>query len=296
MTRLSQIGRAILRQRALLAFLAILALYGAYVYWRSFQRYVSTDDAYVGAHVISLAAQVSGPVARIFVHDNTAVAAHARLFEIDPHPYQIAVQAALATVQERKAILANAESINERTHRMAAHRFLSSQASDNAQATVKADAAALAAARAALAQARLNLAHCLIVAPTNGYLSNLTLRPGAYVQAGTPLFALIASNRYWVTANFKETVLAGIHLGDRAHIHIDMYPGHVFRGRVTGISGGSGTAFSLLPPENATGNWVKVTQRVPVRILIVDPSPRLPLRIGTSADATVFFRKTHHKS
>lgn len=293
MTRLSQIGRAILRQRALLAFLVILALYGAYVYWRSFQQYVSTDDAYVGAHVIPMAAQVSGPVAQIFMHDNTPVAAHSRLFEIDPHPYKIAVQAALATVQERRAILANAQSINERTHSMAAHRFLSSQASDSAQATVNADAAALAAARAALARARLNLTHCVVSAPTSGYLSNVTLRPGAYVQAGTPLFALIANRRYWVTANFKETALAAIHLGDRAHVHIDMYPGHVFRGRVIGISGGSGTAFSLLPPENATGNWVKVTQRVPVRILILDPNRQLPLRIGTSADATVFFRKTH---
>jgi membrane fusion protein (multidrug efflux system) len=293
MTRLSQIGRAILRQRALLAFLAILALYGAYVYWRSLQQYVSTDDAYVGAHVIPVAAQVSGPVARVFVHNNTMVAAHSRLFEIDPHPYKIAVRAALANVQERKAILVNVESINERTHSMAAHRFLSSQASDSAQATVNADAAALAAARAALARARLNLAHCFISAPTSGYLSNLKLQPGAYVQAGTPLFALIANSSYWVTANFKETSLAEIRLGDRAHIHIDMYPGHVFAGKVIGVSGGSGTAFSLLPPENATGNWVKVTQRVPVRVLILRPNPRFPLRIGTSADATVFFRKTH---
>ena len=295
MSRLSPIVRAVVRQKALLAFIAILLLYGAYVYWRSLQNYVSTDDAYVGAHVVSMAAQVAGPVAQLFVHDNEMVHAKERLFEIDPHPYKIAVQAAEASVQQRKALLINAESISGRTRRMAAHRFLSSQASETAQATVKADQAALAAARAALARAKLNLAHCLVRAPTEGFLSNMRLRPGAYIQAGTPLFALIASRTYWVTANFKETALSHIAVGDRAHIHIDMYPNHRFRGKVIGISGGSGTAFSLLPPENATGNWVTVTQRVPVRILILNPSPRWPLRIGTSANATVFFRKAHQR-
>ncbi|MHB1511819.1 MAG: efflux RND transporter periplasmic adaptor subunit [Acidiferrobacter sp.] len=295
MSRLSQMARALLRQRALLAFIAILLLYGAYVYWRSFQDYVSTDDAYVGAHVVSMAAQVSGPVSQLFVHDNETVRAHQRLFEIDPHPYQIAVRAAQASVEQRQALLVNAEAISGRTRRMAAHRFLSSQASETAQATVKADQAALEAARAALARAKLDLAHCLVRAPTAGSLSNMRLRPGAYIQAGTPLFALIASRTYWVTANFKETDLSHIAVGDRAHIHIDMYPNHLFHGKVIGISGGSGTAFSLLPPENATGNWVKVTQRVPVRILIQNPDPRWPLRIATSANATVFFRAAHQR-
>ena len=100
MSRLSQIVRALLRQKALLAFVAILLLYGAYVYWRSLQDYVSTDDAYVGAHVVSIAAQVAGPVAQVFVHDNRPVRTHQRLFEIDPHPYRIAVSAARALVQQ----------------------------------------------------------------------------------------------------------------------------------------------------------------------------------------------------
>ncbi len=295
MSRLLPLVRSLPRQKALLAFIAIRLLDGAYVYWRSLQDYVSTDDAYVGAHVVSMAAQVAGPVDRLFVHDNEAVHAGERLFEIDPHPYKIAVRAAEASVEQRQALLTNAEAISGRTRRMAAHRFLSSQASETAQATVKADQAALAAAQAAAARAKLNLAHCLVRAPTDGYLSNMRLRPGAYIQAGTPLFALIASHTYWVTANFKETDLSHIAVGDRAHVHIDMYSNHLFHGKVIGISGGSGTAFSLLPPENATGNWVKVTQRVPVRILILDPSPRWPLRIGTSADATVFFHKAHRR-
>lgn len=291
MTRLSRLGQTLLRQRALLAFVLILALYGAYVYWRHLQRYVSTDDAYVGAHVIAITPLVSGRVAHVYVHNNRAVRAHSRLFEISHRAYALAVRLAEATVAERQALLTNAEIINRRTHRMAAHKFLSPQASDNSLTQVRADAAALAAAKASLAQAKLNLAHSLVRAPTAGYLSNMRLQPGAYVEAGNPVFALIASKAYWVTANFKETAIAPIQIGDRAHIHVDMYPGHLFQGKVVGISGGSGTAFSLLPPENATGNWVKVTQRVPVRILILNPSPRWPLRIGTSASATVFFRK-----
>ncbi len=289
MSRVSRLGQIAARHRAILAFFGILVLYGAYVLWRSLQHYVSTDDAYVGAHVIPVAAQVSGPAMRVYIHNDRPVKAGQRLFEIDPHPFKIAVAQAIALIHERAAVLANAESINRRTEHMAAHRFVSSQALDNARTNVSADAALLAEAKAALARARLNLRHCLVRASVSGDISNLKLRPGAFVQAGNPLFALIASRLYWVTANFKETDLRHIRPGDRAHIHIDMYPGHLFRGRVVGISGGSGTAFSLLPPENATGNWVKVTQRVPVRIQILDPSPDSHLRIGTSATATVLF-------
>jgi membrane fusion protein (multidrug efflux system) len=263
------------------------------VFWRGLQTYVDTDDAYVGAHVINIAAQVSGPVLRVDVHNNSPVRAHQLLFEIDPHPFKLAVAAARATVAQRQALLANARIIASRTAGMATHHFLSPQAVDNADTTVASDRAALKAAEVALAQAQLNLRHCQVRAPTAGLTSNMHIRPGSYVQAGSPLFALIASHPYWVTANFKETEIRHIHPGDRAHIHVDMYPNHRFEGRVVSISGGSGTAFSLLPPENATGNWVKVTQRVPVRILVLDPSPRWPLRIGTSADVTVMFGRHH---
>ncbi|MDA8390238.1 MAG: HlyD family secretion protein [Gammaproteobacteria bacterium] len=289
MNRLSRLVQSILQQRALVVFFLALALYGGYVFWRHLQNYVSTDDAYVGAHVVPVAAQVSGPVAHLYVRDNSPVRQGQRLFEIDLHPFQIAVAAAKALVAERKAALVNAQFISERTTKMAARRFLSSQASQTAETAVQTDRAAWQAAQAALAQARLNLRHCLVRAATTGYISDMNIRTGTFIQEGTPLFALISSERYWVTANFKETELAHIHPGEKAHIHVDMYPGHLFRGRVESISGGSGTAFSLLPPENATGNWVKVTQRVPVRIVILNVSPKWPLRIGTSATATVYF-------
>ncbi len=99
-----------------------------------------------------------------------------------------------------------------------------------------------------------------------GRLSNVTLTAGSLVAAGQPLFALITDNSFHIDANFKETELHGIHPGQDVDIKIDMYPGQHFKGTVESLSGGTGTAFSLLPPQNATGNWVKIAQRVPVRI------------------------------
>lgn len=127
-----------------------------------------------------------------------------------------------------------------------------------------------------------------ITAPSAGWLSNMRLRPGSVIQAGTPAFAIIEDGPWWVDANFKETDLGRIKAGQPATIRLDMYPGTSLDGIVESISAGSGAIFSVLPPENATGNWVKVTQRFPVRIKITsEPDPDKPLRVGSSADVTV---------
>jgi membrane fusion protein, multidrug efflux system len=102
-----------------------------------------------------------------------------------------------------------------------------------------------------------------------------------------PLFVLIGEQEFWVDANFTETELKRVRPGQEATVKLDMYPDRPFHGVVESVSGGAGTAFSLLPPQNATGNWVKVTQRVPVRIRITDPDPNRPLRIGTTATVEV---------
>ncbi len=108
------------------------------------------------------------------------------------------------------------------------------------------------------------------------------------MQAGTPALALIEDGHWWVDANFKETDLARIKPGQPATIRLDMYPGTKLDGVVEAISAGSGATFSVLPPENATGNWVKVTQRFPIRIRITSqPNPDKPLRVGASADVTI---------
>jgi membrane fusion protein, multidrug efflux system len=135
-------------------------------------------------------------------------------------------------------------------------------------------------ARAAKEQADANLARTIIVAPTSGRVTKLTAAKGNYAQIGQALMMFVP-RELWVTANFKETQLTDMRPGQRVDIRVDAYPGHPFRGHVDSIQAGSGAAFSLLPPENATGNYVKVVQRVPVKI-VFDEAPGVYLGPGMS--------------
>lgn len=143
------------------------------------------------------------------------------------------------------------------------------------------------AAKAALDQAKLNLSYTKINAPADGQIVNFTSRVGNIVQPNIALFDLVEQNSWWVEANFKETQLSHLKPGLPATIVVDMYPDHIFHGLIDSISPGSGAAFAILPPENATGNWVKVTQRIPVKVIITDTSKDFPLRIGSSATVTI---------
>ena len=147
--------------------------------------------------------------------------------------------------------------------------------------------AQLQSAQAQLAQAQLQLHYTKIYAPHNGQLAKLTLRPGQTVTAYQSLFSLVDNNSWWVTANLKETSLSRVRVGQKVVVQVDMYPSHPFEGIVKSISPSSGSSFSLLPSENATGNWVKVTQRFPVRIDIIHPNKQYPLRIGASCTVTI---------
>jgi membrane fusion protein (multidrug efflux system) len=144
-------------------------------------------------------------------------------------------------------------------------------------------------ARAQLAQAELNLQYATVKAPVKGLVSRKTVEPGQIVQPGQPLMALIPLEEVWVTANFKETQLQNMRPGQRATVKVDAIGGKEFTGKVDSIAGATGARFSLLPPENATGNFVKVVQRVPVKILL-DPGqdPEHLLRPGLSAEPTVY--------
>ncbi len=151
--------------------------------------------------------------------------------------------------------------------------------------------AALKSAKVALSQARLDLQHTRLVAPADGIVGRVELRPGSFVSAGRALFALVETGKVWVDANFKETDLVRIRPGQAARVSVDLQPDKTFDGRVESLSPASGAAFSLLPPENATGNWVKVTQRFPVRIHILNPVPGL--RVGASSEVTVDTTQAH---
>jgi membrane fusion protein (multidrug efflux system) len=221
------------------------------------------------------------------------------------------VASAEAVLAQRRAEEANARNMWARNQQLMKSGFLSAQGAEQsrtalmtAEAATRAAEAGVAQARsvlgatgdenanvqaaaAALHQAELDLQRTKVVAASDGVVANFSLQPGNVVQPGVPLFVVVGTQEFWVDANFKETQLKTIRPGQHATITTDMYPDHPFEGVVQSVAGGAGSAFSLLPPQNATGNWVKVTQRVPVRIRIENPDPQHPLRIGTSATVKV---------
>jgi membrane fusion protein, multidrug efflux system len=311
--------------------LALIALLAGFAFMHYYGLTRSTENAYINADVVNVAAQVSGRVTAVYVQDNQHVRKGAPLFDIDPEPFAIAltraqadlalarqsarqdnaeVSVARAQIAQTESDLANARASYARDQELVAQHFLSQQTLDDAQAKQQSLQATLEQARAkltkalsapqnpeergdvlkaqaAIAQAKLDLEHTHVAAAQDGQISNLTLTAGSLVGAGAPLFALIADNSFHIDANFKETELAGIRPGQEVDIKIDMYPGRHFKGTVESLSGGTGTAFSLLPPQNATGNWVKIAQRVPVRIKLVPTDAEHPLRIGATATVSV---------
>jgi len=180
----------------------------------------------------------------------------------------------------RRVAAASVELANQQLHAAQA-RFKASN-SDGQQALVAEGAAEL-------NLAQLNLAYTQITAPVSGYITRKSVQPGINVQAGQPLLAIVDLEQPWIVANYKEGQLTHLEAGQKVEFTVDAYPGQIFRGRVDSLMAGTGAAFSLLPPENATGNYVKVVQRIPVKITI-DPSsdPRHQLRVGMSVEPTIF--------
>jgi membrane fusion protein (multidrug efflux system) len=304
----------------------------AYWYWQHGQTYESTENAYVNAHIVHIAAQVTGQVIALHVDENQSVKSGASLLNIDPAPFKIAVDRAAAQLQQarfqvqrtaaslhdaealvrqREAELKNAQITDTRTQDLLANKLVAKDRADLTETQLKIAEAALDSARARLAaehanlgssgdnnesirqatsaleQAQWDLRNCEVLAPVSGDVTNLNVRAGDVVAKNQALFAVIDGSEFWIDANFKETQLAAVRLGSEVEIRIDMYPNKVFHGKVDSISGGSGTAFSLLPTQNATGNWVKIAQRVPVKVKVLDPDPKFPLRIGTSGSVRV---------
>jgi membrane fusion protein (multidrug efflux system) len=145
----------------------------------------------------------------------------------------------------------------------------------------------LAAARAAVDNARLQLGYTVLLAPTSGVIAKRNVESGALVSIGQALMSIVPDEDIWVTANLKETQLAKVAIGNDVEFTVDAYPGRTFHGKVASLSPATGARFALLPPDNATGNFTKVVQRVPVRISVDRPDPRFPLKPGMSVDVTI---------
>lgn len=300
---------------------------GLWWYWRQSTLYPSTQDAYVGANIVTMAAQVSGRVKTVNASENQRVAAGDLLVELDPSVYRNAVDAAKAQVAsasqanaaysaqitaaeaelqsaqvgldtataqfDRNQDLFTKGDVTQAALDQSRSALAQAQAQVNraqaqlsqARSALASNGDALASAQAQLATAATNLDHTKIVAPADGWVSNISLREGATVTAYQPLFSLVENTQWWVDANFKETDLSRLIAGQPATVTIDMLPNVTFAGTVGSIAAGSGATFALLPAENATGNWVKVTQRFAIRINL-DPGTH-QLRSGASASVTV---------
>jgi len=260
------------------AALAIVGIgYGAFAMFHSF-THESTDDAFVDVHTVSMAPKVAGRVAVVRVDDNQLVKKGDVLVEIDPRDFQVALAQAKANLAKDKATQIQTDLNEKRALNLFSQNVISTQERDTNVATAESSRAAVHADEAAVEQAELNLGYTKITAPIDGYVTKEAVAIGDYLQVGQTLMALVPP-RVWVIANFKETQLRSMRPGQPVTISVDAYPGLKLEGRIDSVQAGSGAAFSLLPPENATGNYVKVVQRVPVKI-VLDEQQQLQRVLG----------------
>jgi membrane fusion protein (multidrug efflux system) len=273
--------RPLFRQRwfrlAMVVALVLVAV-GAGAWWWRASGQVSTDDAFIEGRIVRISAQVAGRIVRLAIVDNQWVKQGDLLVQLDDREYR--AQAAQAEAETRAAVVAaeNAAADARRAEQLFARQLIARQALDAAQATARMRAADAEAARKRTAEAELKLDYTRITAPEAGRVTHRTVEEGAYVQVGQALMTVVP-NDFWVIANFKETQLTNVRPGQPVDIEVDAYPHTVLKGHVDSIQAGTGARFSLLPPENATGNYVKVVQRVPVKI-VFDRLPDDPSRLG----------------
>ncbi len=290
--------------------------------WLWGRTHVSSDNAQVDGHVVPILPKVGGFVTQVRVEENQRVNAGDTLVTLDDRDFRERLaqteadyRAALAGVSsntrvgQADAAIRQAEANARKAHAdldrllpLAEREIVSQQQLDATQATAAAADAQVAAAQASLAaadarvaaaraardEAALQLSYTRITAPRSGIVSKKTVELGQLVQPGQPLMSVVPLDDVWVVANLKETEVADVNPGDAADITVDAYPGAHVGGHVESLSPATGAKFSLLPPDNATGNFTKVVQRIPVRIRLDRPNdPGRPLRPGMSVVVTV---------
>jgi membrane fusion protein (multidrug efflux system) len=326
------------RRVLLLGVLPLATLTAGLVFYLNGGRYVTTDDAYVGAQKVLITPDISGKIEKVVVREGQQVNEGDVLFEFDPVPFRLAVQQAKATLDQTRTTYDNLKAnikiygdmldlaqqgvdlkrrdVDRKTA-LAKNNFGSQLDLDNAaNALVTASAQAeflkqqlsssktqllgdpdlpleqfppYAQAKAALDQAERNLDHTVMRAPMGGIATQVDqIQLGRFVAAGTPVFSVIDTSKPWVDANPKESDFTYVAAGQPVTVEVDAFPNHVFKGTLGSVSPGTGAQFAILPPQNATGNFVKVVQRVPVRIYF-DSSDKYAqkLKAGMSAYTTI---------
>jgi membrane fusion protein (multidrug efflux system) len=297
--------RAILFSALAVAIAAAGAGYGTY--WKQIgSRYVSTDNAYTAAEVALVTAEIDGPVKQVNVVDSQQVKRDEVLVVIDDTDTQLTlrqaqadyaraqaqVMAATADVARSGIDLKRREALVESGSVSGDELTHVKYGASDARAALNAARAAVALAQARVDKAQVDLGRTLIRSPIDGVIARRQVQLGQRVQPSTPLLSVVPVSDMYVNANFKEVQLKMVRPGQKVELVSDLYGRKVaFHGIVVGFSGGTGAAFALIPAQNATGNWIKVVQRLPVRIrLNRDELAAHPLRVGLSMDATVDLR------
>jgi len=333
------------RRTLLLVVLPLVALLAGLTFYLNGGRYVTTDDAYVGAQKVLITPDISGKIINIAVREGQQVAAGDVMFQIDPVPFELAVAQARAKLADAKTshdnLVANVklygdtvELVNagialkqrdvDRKTALAKNNFGSQLDLDNsATALVTAQAQlqlvkqqqstalnqllgnpelpleqfpAYLQAKAALDDAQRNLDLTTVRAPMAGVATQVDqIQLGRFVAVGTPVFAVIDTSRPWVDANLKESDFTYVAVGQTVTIDVDAFPDHAFKGTIGSLSPGTGAQFAILPPQNATGNFVKVVQRVPVRIYF-DSNDKFVQKLKAGMSAYTSIDTGHRRS
>lgn len=272
----------------ILAGIVIIGVVGAVIYFVNNLNHETTDDAYIEGRIHVIAPKISGTVLKVQVEDNQLIKKADLLVEIDPVDYFLKVKEAEANLAIRKATLEQSVRDRHRAESLFNGKVIPKEKYEFVLTAYNLAKAQMEAAKQQLNISRQNLRYTKIYSPVDGYVTKKSLEIGNQVNLGQPLMAIIGLKDIWLTANYKETQLKKVKPGQRVLIKVDTYPGKVFTGRVDSIMAGTGAAFSLFPPENALGNYVKVVQRVPVKIVFDDNVDQgHVLRIGMSCVPTI---------
>lgn len=281
--------------------LLITIITGAWLWYES--HYESTDDAYIESHMVRVSPRVSGQITEVFIDDNQKVESGDIVAQIDDTDYKVKLAQAEANYQRalfnqdiakanltaKQSEIDLAQTDLDRYKRLYEAGAVSKQTLDNAQTRLdgvkanlesaehgvfseqqnKVSDADLKALKALKDQAELNLSYTKIKAPQSGVVTNKNVEKGMYVQTGQSIFALVPSE-VWIVANFKESQIGDMKPGQEVKIKIDAYKNKVFNGKVDSIQRASGAKSSLFPPENAVGSFVKIVQRIPVKIVFTE--------------------------
>jgi membrane fusion protein (multidrug efflux system) len=333
------------RRFLLLVVLPLAAVIGGVAFYLSGGRYVTTDDAYVGAQKVLITPDVSGKIIKVTVKEGQRVSTGDVMFQVDPVPYQLAAQQARAKLDDAKTthdnLISNVKLYSQTIDLVNAGIAIKQRDVERKTALVKSAAGAqldldnsntalvttqaqlqlirqqnstalnqllgnpelpleqfpaYMQAKAALEDAQRNLDLTTVRAPMAGVATQVDqIQLGRFVMAGTPVFSVIDISKPWVDANPKESDFTYVAVGQKVTVDVDAFPDHVFKGTIGSLSPGTGAQFAILPPQNATGNFVKVVQRVPVRIYF-DANDKMVERLKAGMSSYVSIDTNHRRS